>query len=213
MRLVPWWALLSSGCAPVLLVGGWTIAALLQGPGYDPATQTISVLAADGASGQWLMTGMLIALGFCHLITSYGLRTAALAGRVALACGGVSAIALSLSPPPSSGGSLRHGSVVAIGFALLAVWPVLAADHSRAGPWALRPAPSLAASALMAVGAAWFLVELQSHGAAGVAERILTFAQSLWPFVVVTSCLRHPVHDEHPAREPGSDTGPNRERQ
>jgi len=180
--------LLSSGCAPVLLVSGWTIAALLQGPGYDPVDQTISLLAADGASGRWVMTGALFALGACHLVTAWGLRAAAFAGRLVLACGGVSVIVLALSPAPSSGGSLLHGAVVGVAFALMAVWPVLAADRGRAAPWGLRPSLSIAVSALMGVGAAWFLIELHGHGAAGVAERVLTFAQSLWPFVVVASC-------------------------
>ncbi|CAM5309883.1 HTH-type transcriptional activator RhaR [Streptomyces californicus] len=36
MRSAPWWALLSSGCAPVLLVGSWAIAQERQGPAYDP---------------------------------------------------------------------------------------------------------------------------------------------------------------------------------
>ncbi|WP_143652603.1 DUF998 domain-containing protein, partial [Streptomyces sp. 13-12-16] len=61
----------------------------------------------------------------------------------------------------------------------------------RAAPWALRPAVSAVATASMVVGAVWFLVEMHRHGAAGVAERVVTVLQSLWPFVVVTSCLRH----------------------
>ncbi|MDX2697354.1 DUF998 domain-containing protein [Streptomyces ipomoeae] len=198
MRLVPRWALLSSGCAPVLLAGGWTIAALLEGPAYDPVTQTISVLAAYGAAGFWVMTGALLALGICHLLTAWGLRAAALAGRVALGGGGVSALVVALLPAPSSGGSLRHGSAAAVGFALLAVWPVLAADRNGAAPWGLRPGPSLAATAVMGVGAAWFLIEMHLHSAAGVAERVVTSLQSLWPFVVVASCLRHPGNDGPP---------------
>ncbi|MDX6346054.1 MAG: hypothetical protein QOF84_844 [Streptomyces sp.] len=191
MRLVPWWALISSGSAPVLLVSGWTIAALLHGPGYDPVTQTISVLAADGAAGRWVMTGAVTALGACHLATAWGLRAAALAGRMALGGGGLLAIVLALSPEPSSGGSLQHGSVVAMGFALMAVWPVLAVSRTGAAPWGLRPAMSIGVSALLCVCAAWFLIALQTHGAAGVAERVLTVAQNLWPFVVVASCLHH----------------------
>jgi hypothetical protein len=190
--------LLSSGCAPVLLIAGWTVAGLLEGPAYDPATQTISVLAADGSSGFWVMTGALLALGVCHLLTAWGLRAAALAGRVALAGGGVSALVVALFPAPSSGGSLRHGSVAVVGFTLLAVWPVLAADRGGAAPWGLRPAPAAVATALMGAGAAWFLIEMQGHGAIGVAERVVTSVQSLWPFVVVASCLRHPVHDAPP---------------
>ncbi|MET9514613.1 DUF998 domain-containing protein [Streptomyces sp. NPDC002994] len=196
MRPVPRWALLSSGCAPVLLVGGWVIAGLLQGPAYDPATQTISVLGAYGAAGFWVMTGALLALGVCHLLTAWGLRPAALAGRVALGGGGVAAFVVTLLPAPSSGGSLRHGSVAVVGFTLLAVWPVLAADRGGAAPWGLRPAPSLVATALMGVGAVWFLIETHRHGVPGVAERLVTCIQSLWPLVVVASCLWYPHSDE-----------------
>ncbi|MFC8918669.1 DUF998 domain-containing protein [Streptomyces sp. NPDC057116] len=191
MGLVPKWTLLSSGCAPVLLVAGWVIAARLEGPAYDPVSQTISVLAAYGAAGFWVMTGALLALGACHLLTAWGLRLAALAGRVALGAGGATAVAVALLPVPSSGGSLRHGSVAAVGFALLAVWPLLAADRDGAAPWALRPRPAMAATALMCLGALWFVVEMRQQGAPGVAERLVTFMQSLWPFVVVVSCLRH----------------------
>lgn len=192
MRLVPWLALFSSGCAPVILVAGWAIAALLEGSAYDSATQTISVLAAYGAAGFWVMSAALLAVGVCHLVTAWGLRAATRAGRMALAGGGLSALAVVLVPAPSSGGDLRHGSVAAVGFALLAVWPVLAAQRDGAAPWGLRPTPSLLATALMGVAAAWFLFEVRHQGVIGVAERLVTFMQSLWPFVVVVSCLRHP---------------------
>ncbi|MGW2014273.1 DUF998 domain-containing protein [Streptomyces sp. NPDC001927] len=195
MRPVPRWALVSSGCAPLLLAGGWVLAARLEGPGYDPATQTISVLAAYGSEGFWVMTGALLALGFCHLLTAWGLRPAAPAGRVALAAGGVASLAVALLPTPSSGGSLRHGSAAALGFALLALWPILAAHRGRAAPWGLRLAPALAATALMGLGAVWYLIETQRQGAPGAAERLVTCMQSLWPFLVVTSCLRFSTDD------------------
>ncbi|SHM95586.1 Protein of unknown function [Actinacidiphila paucisporea] len=284
MGYVTWWAVVSSGCAPVLLIGGSTTAAVLEGPSYNPVHQTISVLAAGGPSGYWVLTGMLIALGVCHLATACGLRAARLAGRLALGAGGVSAMVLAFFPAPKTGGSFSHGSVVAVGFSLLALWPVLAAwpvltrdrwplapgnrvaagarlatgspgaadPQATAGPrlapdpplaagpqvppgpqqaaapdpeaatapegapdpgpapdleaapgsagatappalppWGLRRLPSLAATTLMALGAAWFLVEIQVNGAAGVAERVLTIVQSLWPVVVVLSCLHH----------------------
>jgi hypothetical membrane protein len=177
---------------------GWLVAASLQGAPYDPAAQTISVLAAPGTSGSWVMTVAFIALGLCHLLTAWGLRPAATAGRMALAAGGVSALAVAMVPAPSSGGSLSHGSVTAVGFAVLAAWPVLAARAGAAVPWALRPFPSLGATAVMAVGAAWFLFELHLHGVAGVAERAVTTLQSVWPFVVVLSCLRGSLRDGCP---------------
>ncbi|MFE0794243.1 MULTISPECIES: DUF998 domain-containing protein [Streptomyces] len=199
MRVVPRWVLFSSGCAPVLLIGGWSGAALFEGPAYDPATQTISVLGAHGASGYWVMTVAFLALGACHLLTAWGLRAAATAGRVALGGGGVAALAVTLLPAPSSGGSLRHGAVAVVGYTLLAVWPVLAVDVRAGGPWALRLAPAIMVSVLMGAGGAWFLFEMHRHGNAGVAERVVTFLQSLWPFVVAASCLRHVGR---PARRP-----------
>ncbi|MCT4351645.1 DUF998 domain-containing protein [Streptomyces sp. Je 1-79] len=196
MRSVPRWALVSSGCAPLLLAGGWAIAARLEGPAYDPVAQTISVLGAYGAEGFWVMTGALLALGVCHLLTAWGLRPAALAGRVALAGGGVAAFAVVLLPAPTSGGSLRHGSVAAVGFTLLALWPVLAVGRGEAVPWGLRLAPAVGATVLMVVGALWFFFEANRQGAPGVAERLVTCMQSVWPFVVVTSCVLSRADDE-----------------
>jgi hypothetical membrane protein len=178
---------------------GWAVAASLQERAYDPGVQTISVLAAPGGSGSWVMTVAFVALGVCHLLTALGLRPAALAGRVALAAGGVSALAVALFPAPSSGGSLTHGSVAVVGFVVLAAWPVLAARRGDAVPWALRAAPSLGATAVMALGAAWFLAELHLHGAPGAAERAVTTIQSVWPFAVVLSCFSFPrsMRDEY----------------
>ncbi|MGW0785174.1 DUF998 domain-containing protein [Streptomyces sp. NPDC002913] len=215
MRSVSWWVLFSSVCAPILLVGGWAVSAELQGPGYDPGRATISILAADGADGYWVMTSALLALGACHAVTACGLRPAAVFGRVALAGGGISAMLLALFPAPSSGGSFAHGVVVAAGFSLLAVWPVLAVRRAgfvrrspparelpgrlrpvdpgaaRTAPWGLRPVPSVTAAALMWIGGGWFLLALFYLDTAGAAERVITFAQSFWPLVVVVSCFRH----------------------
>ncbi|MGW0787962.1 DUF998 domain-containing protein [Streptomyces sp. NPDC002911] len=208
MRSVPWWVLFSSASAPILLVGGWTVSGELQGPAYDPASATISILASDGADGYWVMTSALLALGACHVITACGLRPAAPFGRVALAAGGLSAMLLALFPAPTSGGSFAHGVVVAVAFSLLAIWPVMAVrrgspasrtasgrradDGPRAAapPWGLRPRPSVTAAALMWLGGVWFLVALFVLDTAGTAERVLTFSQSFWPLVVVLSCVR-----------------------
>jgi hypothetical membrane protein len=204
MRLVAKWAIFSSALTPVVLVAGWTSAALLERPAYDPVTQTISVLAAGGRYGSWVLTGTLIAVGTCYLATAWGLHAATLAGRLSLGGGGVSAILLSVFPAPRTGGSLPHGSVVTVGFTLLALWPVLATDRRRVGaPWGLRLAPSIVVSALMWIGALWFLFEIQVHGAAGVAERVVTSAQSLWPVVVVASCLWH-SRRENTRRDPAT---------
>ncbi|GAA3047466.1 DUF998 domain-containing protein [Streptomyces roseofulvus] len=193
MRSVPLWALVSSGCAPVLLIAGWVVAGHLEGSAYDPITQSISVLAAYGAPGFWVMTSALLGLGACHLLTACGLRVAVPAGRLALAGGGVASVLVALVPAPSSGGSLRHGSLAAVGFTLLALWPVLAARRDPTAPWGLRLVPALTATAFMGAGALWYVIETTRHGPAGIAERLVTCVQSLWPLVVVASCLRRPA--------------------
>lgn len=167
------------------------------------------------------MTPVLLALGACHTVTACGLHPAAPLGRAALAGGGISALLLALFPAPSSGGSFTHGAVVAVGFALLATWPVLAVRRGvpappgsperaavpagRAAPppgnttpWGLRPGPSAGATVLMSLGGAWFLLALFVLDTAGAAERVLTFAQSFWPLVVVVSCVRWTREDRQP---------------
>ncbi|WP_198035320.1 DUF998 domain-containing protein [Streptacidiphilus rugosus] len=190
MRGVPWWAVVSSAVAPVVLVGGWVVAAALQAPGYDPVTDTISELAGTGAAFPWLMAGAIGLLGVCHLVTALGLRVAGPAGRVALAAGGAASLVVALSPVPESGGSMRHSTSVVIGYTFLALWPTLAAYRRRdLSAWGLRPALSVSVTVLFLLGALWFIQAEWGHGAAGLVERLLTTGQALWPLVVVASCL------------------------
>lgn len=190
MPLIPWWTLLSSLCAPAVLICGWVFAAPLQPPGYNPMVQSISALAARGATDPWLMTGALFAAGVCHMVTGFGLRAAAVAGRIALICGGLAAIMVALSPEPADGGvSVRHVVATAIGFTALALFPVLAAVRGYLRNWTLRPATGYAVTALMTGCAAWFLLALHAHGDSGFVERLLTSMQSFWPLIVVVACL------------------------
>lgn len=197
MRCAPWWVLLPSACAPFLLVGAWCLAQEWEGAAYDPVSTTISVLAAHGAPGYWLMTAILFALGGCYVATAFGLRTAAVPGRAALAGGGLAALCLTLVPAPRHGGDLGHGTVATVGFLLLGLWPTLAVARARPhpaprAPWGLRPRVGIAVSVAMGLGAVWFLIALLTSRAPGVAERALTLTQALWPLLVVLSCLRVP---------------------
>jgi len=197
MPLVTWWAVLSSGCAPVVLIGGWALAETVQPAGYDPMVDSISSLAAYGASDRWMMTGALFLLGLCHAVTALGLRAAALPGRIALGCGAGATAMVAFSPEPWGGTTLRHLVATGIGFTALALWPVLAAtgpDHAMV--WVLRPWVGYATMLLMAAGAAWFLVDLHGHGAAGLVERILTGYQSLWPLIAVAACVASRLNAE-----------------
>ena len=58
-----WWGLVSSAAAPVLLAGGWTVAAGLQPRSFNAVADTISSLAAEGATDRWVMTAALAGVG------------------------------------------------------------------------------------------------------------------------------------------------------
>ncbi|MDQ3988492.1 MAG: DUF998 domain-containing protein [Actinomycetota bacterium] len=189
MRSVPWWALLSSAAAPVLLIGGWQLGAARQPPGFDPVTQTISALAAYGATDRWIMTAGLAGLGGCHLVTAFGLRPAALPGRLLLAIGGAATVLVAVFPQPEGGSSPAHILAAGVAFAALSLWPALAWRRSGRAP--LRPAVSIGAAVVLLGLLGWFATELYGDGVLiGLSERALAGSQALWPLAVVLLARR-----------------------
>jgi len=83
---VPWWGVISSAAAPVLLVSGWSAAASLQ-PRFDQVADTVSALAAPGATDRWVMTLTFLVVGGCYIVTALALRPAGPAGRLILIIG------------------------------------------------------------------------------------------------------------------------------
>jgi hypothetical protein len=192
MRRVRWWAVLSAGLAPVVLVGGWTLAARRQPGGYDAIRDTISALAGHGATDRWLMTAGLAGLGGCHVVTALGLRPAATPGRVLLATGGAATLLVAAFPVPRTGTSQAHFAAALVAFGALTLWPTLAAVRPPTAPalWALRPDVCLAATAVMASLLGWFGVELFGDGShVGLSERVLAAAQALWPLCVAVAAV------------------------
>jgi len=192
VREVPWWGVLSSAAAPVLLVGGWTVAAALQPGSFDQVTGTISALAARGAADRWVMTAAFLAVGACHLVTGLALRPAGPAGRLALMTGGAATVAVAANPVTVSGpGSLPHTLAAAVAFLSLASWPALGRRPGPAVPPALRPGACAAATAALLGLLGWFYLELSAGGGQlGLAERVAAGAQALWPLAVVLSCRK-----------------------
>ncbi len=187
MQGVPWWGVVSSAAAPVLLVGGWTVAAGLQPGGFDQVTGTISALAAVGAADRWVMTLALLGVGACHVITGLALRPAASAGRLLLMTGGVAMIVVAVNPVRAGGGrSLPHIIAAAVAFTALAAWPAFAWRRGFSVPPGLRPAISGVAAGTLLGLAVWFGAELTMGGAqVGLAERAAAGAQAVWPLAVV----------------------------
>ena len=191
MRRVPWWAVLSAACAPVFLIGGWTLAAARQPGGFNPVTDTISALAARGAADRWVMTAGLAGLGGCHIATALGLRPAALAGRVALAAGGVATLLVAAFPQPARGSSTAHVWAAATGFVTLALWPAFAARYERRWLWP-RPVAGLATAILLLAIVIWFAVEfIGKGGLIGLSERFAAGSQAFCPLAVVLLVRRH----------------------
>lgn len=190
MPAMPWWTLLSSASAPVLLIGGWTLAAARQPPGYDSTTDTISALASYAATDRWLMTLALGGVGVAHVVTAAGLRPAAARGRVLLAVGGLATLAVSSTPLPVEGTSTPHGIAAALAFVSLAAWPALAWRRGDHVPWPLRRHVGLAAAAILLGLDGWLAVAVHSGERIGLAERVAAGAQALWPLAVSASCFR-----------------------
>ena len=189
VRTVPGFGLLSSAAAPVLLIGGWTVAAARQQDGFDPVERTISDLAAYGADDRWIMTAALAGLGVCHLTTALALRdVAAPAGRAVLAGGGVATVLVAVFPLPADGsGSTAHTLVAGTAFLALSVWPALAAR--RDGAVLLRAAPAVLATAALLGLVGWFGVQLRADETVGLAERVTAGAQALWPLAVIGTTM------------------------
>jgi hypothetical membrane protein len=189
----------SSVLAPVLLIGGWTIAASLQAGGFDSRSGTISALAALDATDRWVMTVAIAGTGVCHLVTALGLRPAARAGRILLAVGGAATVLVALFPLPSMAGqSVAHGISAFVAFLLLAVWPfagwrrAAAATGAALGgiPWGLRRTVSLLAGTVLVALLVAFGVAQSRSSDVGLTERLAAGAQALWPAVVVATVPR-----------------------
>jgi hypothetical membrane protein len=188
VRGVPWWGVISAVAAPVLLIGGWTVAAGLQ-PHFDPVSETVSELAAVGATDRWVMTLVFLLVGLCYVITALALRPAKTTGRLILIAGAVAGMLVAANPEHAGGfGSVPHFVWATIGFAGLTTWPAGAWRRGTVVPWALRRGAALAAVITLFALLAWFGAELATAaGQAGLAERVMGAAQTAWPLAVVLS--------------------------
>jgi hypothetical membrane protein len=189
----------SSIAAPLLLIGGWTVAAAVQPTHFDAFMRTISELAARDTPQRWLMTVALAGVGLSHLATACALgwaRAGRAAGRLVLGLGGVATVLVAAFPLPAGGrSSSAHSAAAAVAFFSLAVWPAFAWTRPRAPGQIvavlLKPRPSAAATCVLLLLLAWFFVEQVMSGTRiGLAERVAAGAQAWWPLAVVVSVRR-----------------------
>jgi hypothetical membrane protein len=182
-------AIVSAWLAPVLFIGGTTVAGLIS-PGYDPVRQTISELAAGDAPTRVLATTLFVLTGLCHLVTVTFARGIGIAGRITFLVGALASLGVAAFPLPSvAGTSAIHNTFATIGFLLLALWPVLGMRLRPDYPWLVRPAGAILGSALLTAIGLWFLAVWLTHSSPyiGLLERAAADAESLWPAVVATA--------------------------
>jgi hypothetical membrane protein len=186
---VPWWGVASSVLAPVLLIGGWTVAADLQPAPFDAVSRSISSLAAEGMPDRWLITSALLGVGICNFVTGLALKPAAEAGRVLLILGGVCSMLIAAYPQHSHSGSPEHEAFSALGVVLMTIWPIAAIRRDPSAPYCLRPRTAYLAVLFNLALLVWFTIELFNGPLLGLAERAVTADQSLWPLAVVVSVI------------------------
>jgi hypothetical membrane protein len=195
VRRVPWWGLVSSLAAPLLLIGGWTLAAAIQPMPFDSVGHTISDLASRDMPSRWLMTSALVGVGLSHLVTACALGCAASAGRLVLGLGGLATFLVGAFPLPAAGASSSaHTAAAAVAFISLAVWPAFAWQRSRVPGRTMEVlglTVSAAATGTLLLLLTLFLAEQLMNGQrVGLAERVAAGAQALWPLAVVLSVRR-----------------------
>jgi Protein of unknown function (DUF998) len=189
-RSVPWWGLISAVVAFVGLVGGCTVATVLQPSSFNWLASTVSSLTETGVADRWVTIAAFAVTGACGITTALALRPAALAGRLTLAAAGAGALLIAVNPE-HAGGSLAHGLWATATFTALIAWPVGAWRRGTSVPWGLRPAVSASGVGGLLALLAWFLVELITRGGmTGLAERAMCVALVGWPVAVVLSCRR-----------------------
>jgi hypothetical protein len=205
VRAVPWWGVVSSAAAPVLMVGGWTAAAGLQPHSYNAIAETVSSLAAVGAHDRWVMTLTFLVVAACDVVTGLALRPARAPGRLILMAAAVAGLLVAANPEqPGTNYPLPHIIFGAAGCAALVAWPAAAWRRGPSVPWGLRPVVSAGAVAVLLVLLAWFGTELiTAGGQAGLAERIFGAGQ-VWPLAVVVSC-RQAARTGRPSQAPSPD--------
>jgi len=200
MRSVPGWGVVTSVAAPVLLIGGWTLAAALRPDRFDSMKDTISDLAAIDAPHRWVMTSALVGVGAAHIGTALALRPATPAARWLLATGGVATVLVATNPLPGDGGSApAHTLVAGVSFVALGAWPAISwrrrspVTHGddAVPPVPFRPVVALAASGVLLTGLGWFFAELVNDtDRVGLSERVAAGSQALWPLAAVLLARR-----------------------
>jgi hypothetical membrane protein len=184
------WAIISAGLAPILLTGAYLMAGILQPASYSPVRTTISVMAGQAGTDRWVMTGGIVGVGGCYLVTAAGLTGVRASARALLAVAGLAGIGIAASPDPARGATPRHLAWTVLGAVTIAVWPAFAARRASSRPLILSVCGSAAVTAVFVALLGWLLAETRDGSVLGLAERLTSSIQTCWPFIVAVALRR-----------------------
>src|SRR6266849_7442832 len=184
------WAIISAALSPVLLTGGYLVAGALQPASYNPMRQTISAMAGQAGTDRWIMTGGIVLVASCYLITAAGLTGIRASARALLIVAGLAGIGIAASPDPARGSTPRHLAWTTLGAVTIAVWPAFAAPRASARPLILSVCGSAAVTAVFVALLGWLFTETRDGSVLGLAERLTSSIQTCWPFITAVALRR-----------------------
>ena len=152
--------------------------------------QTISAMAGRAGTDRWIMTGGILLVAGCYLVTAAGLTGARASARGLLAVVGLAGLGIATSPEPVTGPTPQHLAWTVLGAVTIAVWPAFAARRRGPRPPILSVYGSAAATAVFVGLLGWLLIETQGGSLLGLAERLTSSLQTSWPFVVAVALRR-----------------------
>jgi len=181
------WAIVSAGLAPILLTGTYLIAGIFQPASYSPVRTTISVMAGQAGTDRWIMTGGIVLVAGCYLVTAAGLTGVRAPARALLIVAGLAGIGIAASPEPARGATPRHLAWTVLGAVTIAVWPAFAAGRTSPRPLVLSVYGS---AAVFAALLGWLFIETRDGSVLGLAERLTSSIQTCWPFIIAVALRR-----------------------
>jgi hypothetical membrane protein len=181
------WAIVSAGLAPVLLTGAYLMAGLLQPASYSPVRTTISAMAGQAGTDRWVMTGGIVLVSGCYLVTAAGLTGVRASARALLAVAGLAGLGIAASPEPARGATPRHLAWTVLGAVAIAVWPAFAARRAAPRPLILSVYGSAAVTVVFVALLGWLLAETRDGSVLGLAERLTTSVETSWPFIIAVA--------------------------
>jgi hypothetical protein len=147
-------------------------------------------MAGQAGTDRWVMTGGIVLVSGCYLVTAADLTGVRASARALLAVAGAAGIGIAASPVPARGPTPRHLAWTVLGAVTIAVWPAFAARRAAPRPLILSGYGSAAVTAVFLTLLGWLFAETRDGSVLGLAERLTSSIETCWPFVIAIALRR-----------------------